>query len=122
MLTSQKVIHRITLQKYVLVARKNHNAKNCFKRIREEKAEKTKSSKPTCYNMFNVSGTAAPFLVNMKIGNEIVTMEDDSGAAISVMRVNNPIPRIEDLYVKPSGKREIITMMQITHKCRHLNK
>ena len=37
--------------------KKNHNAKNCFKRIREEKAGKTKGSKPTCYNMFNVSGT-----------------------------------------------------------------
>ena len=32
--------------------KKNHNAKNCFKRIREEKAGKTKGSKPTCYNMF----------------------------------------------------------------------
>ena len=72
----------------------NHNAKNCFKRIREEKAGKTKSSKPTCYNMFNVSGTTAPLLVNVKIGNEIVTMEADLGAAISVMSINNPIPRI----------------------------
>ena len=69
--------------------KKNHNAKNCFKRIREEKAGKTKGSKPTCYNMFNVSGTTAPLLVNVKIGNEIVTMEADSGAAISVMSVNN---------------------------------
>ena len=39
--------------------------------------------------MFNVSGTTAPLLVNVKIGNEIVTMEADSGAAISVMSVNN---------------------------------
>ena len=53
------------------------------------KALKTKGSKPTCYNMFNVSGTTAPLLVNVKIGNEIVTMEADSGAAISVMSVNN---------------------------------
>ena len=39
--------------------------------------------------MFNVSGTAAPLLVNMKTDNKIVTMEADSGAAISVMSVDN---------------------------------
>ena len=39
--------------------------------------------------MFNVSGTAAPLLVNVKIYNKSVTMEADSGAAISVMRVDN---------------------------------
>ena len=39
--------------------------------------------------MFNVSGTAAPLLVNMKIDNKIVTMEADSGAAISLMSVDN---------------------------------
>ena len=52
--------------------KKNHTAKNCFKRIREEKS---KGDKPTCYNMFNVSGTVAPLLVNVKIDNKIVTME-----------------------------------------------
>ena len=41
--------------------------KICFKRIREEKS---KGDKPTCYNMFNVSGTAAPLLVNVKIDNK----------------------------------------------------
>ena len=66
--------------------KKNHTAKICFKRIREEKS---KGDKPTCYNMFNVSGTAAPLLVNVKIDNKIVTMEADSGAAISVMSVDN---------------------------------
>ena len=66
--------------------KKNHTAKICFKRIREEKS---KGYKPTCYNMFNVSGTAAPLLVNVKIDNKIVTMEADSGAAISVMSVDN---------------------------------
>ena len=39
--------------------------------------------------MFNVSGTAAPLLMNVKIDNKIVTMEADSGAAISVMSVDN---------------------------------
>ena len=66
--------------------KKNYTAKICFKRIREEKS---KGDKPTCYNMFNVSGTAAPLLVNVKIDNKIVTMEADSGAAISVMSVDN---------------------------------
>ena len=33
--------------------------------------------------MFNVSGTAAPLLVNVKIDNKIVTVEADSGAATS---------------------------------------
>ena len=62
--------------------KKNHTAKICFKRIREKKS---KGDKPTCYNIFNVSGTAAPLLVNVKI----VTMEAaDSGAAISVMSVD----------------------------------
>ena len=41
------------------------------------------------YNMLNVSGTAAPLLVNVKIYDNIVTMEADSGAAISVMSVAN---------------------------------
>ena len=39
--------------------------------------------------MFTVSRTPAPLLVNVKIGNKIVTMEADSGAAISVMSVDN---------------------------------
>ena len=51
--------------------KKNHTAKICFKRIREEKS---KGDKPTCYNMFNVSGTAAPLLVNVKIDNKMVTI------------------------------------------------
>ena len=53
----------------------NYTAKICFKRIQEEKF---KGDKPTCYNLFNVSGTAAPLLVNVKIDNKIVTMEADS--------------------------------------------
>ena len=64
----------------------NHTAQICFKRIREEKS---KGHKPTCYNMFNVSGTTAPLLVNVKIYNKIVTMDADSGATISVMSVDN---------------------------------
>ena len=57
---------------FVAIAIKNnHTAKTCFKRIREEKS---KGNKPTCYNMFNVSVTAAPLLVNVKINNKIVTM------------------------------------------------
>ena len=39
--------------------------------------------------MFTVSRTPAPLLVNVKIDNKIVTMEADSGAAISVMIVDN---------------------------------
>ena len=57
----------------------------CFKRIREEKS---KGDKPTCYNMVNVSGTAAPLLVNVKIYNKSISMEADSGAVISVMSVD----------------------------------
>ena len=48
--------------------KKNHTEKNGFKHIREEKA---------------------PLLENVKIYNKIVTMEADSGAAISVMSVDN---------------------------------
>ena len=43
--------------------KKSHPAKICFKRIQEEKS---KGDKPTCYNMFNVLGTTAPLLVNVK--------------------------------------------------------
>ena len=66
--------------------KKNHTAKICFKRIREEKS---KGDKPTRYNMFNVSGTATPILVNVKRENKMVTMEADSGTAINVMSVDN---------------------------------
>ena len=51
--------------------------------------------------MFNVSGTAAPLLVNVKIDNKIVTMKDDSGAAISVMSVDKFI-KFSDWYTKSS--------------------
>ena len=39
--------------------------------------------------MFNVSGITAPLFVNVKIDNKMVTMEADSGAAISVMSMDN---------------------------------
>ena len=78
--------------------KKNHTAKICFKRIREEKS---KGDKPACYNMCNVSGTAASLLVNVKTYNIIVTIEDYSGAAISVMSVDNCIKlNISALHVK----------------------
>ena len=73
---------------YSYCHKNNHTANIFFKRIQKDKS---KDDKPTCYNMFNVLGTTAPLLVNVIIDNKIVNMEADSGAAISVMHVDNCI-------------------------------
>ena len=64
--------------------------------------KKTKGHRHTSYNMFNMSRTSAPVLVNVKIDNKIVTMEAKSGAAISVMSMGDFIKLniMNTLYVK----------------------
>ena len=71
--------------------KKGHIPKTCFKKKHDEKSKSSQSgSQPQVYNLFNIAHARnQPLMVNVKIGPNVVAMEADSGASISIMSVND---------------------------------